>query len=156
MDLCWAEQLWTQSSLLEFYSGCKFIQIRSVPDSLQRYSLVTVVSVLLPNVGFVFVECWWCSVDVNFDWEWKQMWWLLGYDFAKNIKMYNWISAREEKVGKSCKGRESSGSHLLFLMFCYKKQHRNTNYPLKGILAYIYSYTHLSTAYTGTFVHICK
>lgn len=62
--------------------------------------------------------------------------------------MYNCRSATEEKVEKSCKGRESSGSHLLFLMFCYKKQHENTNYPLKGI--------HLSTAYPGTFVHIRK
>lgn len=74
----------------------------------------------------------------------------------KKFKMYNLRSAREEKVEKSCKGRESSGSHLLFLMFCYEKQHENTNYPLKGILMYIYSYTHLSTTYTDTFVRICK
>lgn len=49
----------TQSPVLELCSGCKFIQIRNVPDSLQRESgnsLVTVASILLPKVGFVLLS----------------------------------------------------------------------------------------------------
>lgn len=62
----------------------------------------------------------------------------------------------KRKWKRTVREEKSSGSHLLFLMLCYEKQQENTNYPLKGILIYIYSYTHLSTLYTGTFVHIFK